>query len=91
MKRKMKERLLAGEVLVGGQLRFGSPANMSSPATVTSPPTLVRREVGGRPSNVAPRTLLPEPDSPTKATISPRLRSRSTPRSASIVPSATSN
>jgi len=26
MKRKMKERLLAGEVLVGGQLRFGSPA-----------------------------------------------------------------
>src|SRR5689334_20094869 len=54
---------------------------MSVPATVISPVTSGRDDWGSRPIMVSARTLLPEPDSPTKPTISPGAMSRLIPRS----------
>ena len=55
------------------------PDSMSAPATVTEPPMVVRRDSGGNPSRQEERTLLPDPDSPTRASTSPGRRSRLTP------------
>ena len=60
---------------------------MSWPATVTEPVTSGRAVAGSRPSSDAPSTLLPEPDSPTRATISPGAMSSDTPRRAFTAPS----
>ncbi len=65
-------------------LRRSVPLNFTSPST-TSP--------GGsiRPSSEKPVTDLPEPDSPTRPTISPRRTLRSTPSTASQAPASVWN
>ncbi|CAB4883833.1 unannotated protein [freshwater metagenome] len=65
------------------------PLSMSTPPTTTSPFTAARGPA--IPSRHDERTLLPEPDSPTRATISPRAISRSTPRRAWMVPRFAAN
>ena len=55
------------------------------PSYITRPPSTTAL-AGRMPMIDLMETLLPEPDSPTMATVSPRLRSKLTPRTARTMP-----
>src|SRR5215208_919806 len=67
-------------------MRFSESLSRSSPSKTISPPLTIVFDSGFRPMMLLAATDFPDPDSPTMASVSPRLRSKVAPRTACTSP-----